>query len=182
MASFSARPITTWPRSSWLPVRPRRRHLIAGLVLGLAGCGDKPPPPPPPTIVNLQLSATGSANQTPDGKGAPVNVRVYQLGSAAAFDGAEFFPLFRTDKTTLGTDLVKKDEYLLTPDAPVKSASISPMEPVKVIGVFAAYRDFQKVAWRATAEVPAHKTTTMTITADRDGVKLVATPGKPASP
>ena len=59
---------------------------IVATLLVLAGCA--PPPPPPPTVVNVRASAAADANATPDGKGAPVAIRVYQLASKAGFEGA----------------------------------------------------------------------------------------------
>ena len=156
----------------------RLRTAIVVALLGVAGCA---PAPPPPTVVNLQASATATVNATPQGQGAPVAIRIYQLASKAAFERAEFFPLYNTDAAALGPDLVKKDEFLLAPGSS-KSVTLQPADTVRVIGVFAAYRDFQNATWRGDADIPAHQTTTVTITADRAGIKLVATSGKPASP
>lgn len=161
-----------------------RRWLRLGMTCGLlamvAACGS-PPPPPPPTVVAVKLSAAADSNATQSGQGAPVVVRIYQLASPAAFEGAEFFRLYNADAATLGPDLVKKDEYLLAPGES-RSVTLSPMEPVHAIGVFAAYRDFQQATWRATAPVPAHKTTNVTIVAGASAVTLTATPAPPASP
>jgi type VI secretion system protein VasD len=159
------------------------RGLAAGMILLLAGCSDPkpPPPPPPPTIANVELSAATNNNMTVDGQGAPVDVRVFQLTSKSAFDRAEFFALYKNDTATLGPDLIKKDAFLLIPGG-AKSLNLKPADPVRVIGVFAAYRDFPKMNWRASAEVPAHQTTTLTVTMDSSGIKLAAKSVKPASP
>jgi type VI secretion system protein VasD len=157
------------------------RRLAVGIVLVLAGCSSPPPPPPAPTVVELRFSATAADNATPDGQGAPIAIRVYQLASRSGFEGAEFYPLYRTDSATLGPDLIKKEEFLLAPGS-TKSLHLTPADTVHAIGVFGAYRDFQNVSWRAAADVPAHRTTTITITADRPGLKLEAITAKPASP
>jgi type VI secretion system protein VasD len=158
-------------RAHWLP---------AGALLLLAGCSSAPAPPPA-TVVSIQITADANANATLQGEGAPVAIRVYQLASRSGFDGAEFYRLYSADAATLGSDLIKKDELLLTPGTS-KSLTLMPADPVHAIGVFAAYRDFQHVTWRAAADLPAHQATTVTVTADRAGIKLAATPGKPASP
>jgi type VI secretion system protein VasD len=152
--------------------------LCAAVLLGVAGCGG-PPPPPPPTVVNLTYSATADVNPVAGGQGAPVVIRIFQLASKSAFEGAEFYPLYNAAPTTLGPDLIKKDETLLAPGAS-KSLTLTPTDAVKVIGVFAAYRDFQHATWRVDTDIPPNKTTTVTITADSTGLKLVASPGKPA--
>jgi len=154
--------------------------LAAAISLLVAGCGG-PPPPPPPTVVDVQANAALDTNLTPDGQGAPVATRVYQLGSKSGLMGAEFFPIYKSDAATLGPDLIKKDEFLLVPGGS-KTLNLTPQDPVHAIGVFAAYRDFQNTTWKAAADIPAHKTTTITITLDKAGVKLEAKPGKPASP
>ncbi len=148
------------------------------MLLLLASCAAPPPPPPPPTIVDLTLTTGSDANPTTSGQGAPVVVRVYQLGSAAGFEKAEFFRLLNQDSATLGADLVKKDEYLLAPGSS-RRVNLTPSATVKAIGVFAAYRDFQKVAWRGTAEVPPNKTTDVAVRADAAGVSVAATPAPP---
>ena len=134
-----------------------RPFIILGVLTAIAAC-SAPPKPPPPTVVELTLTATPDVNPTPSGQGAPIQgaplvVRVYQLGSTSAFTGAEFFPLFNQDQATLGTDLVKRDELTLVPGQ-TKTLTLTPTEPVKAVGVFAAYRDFQHATWRA-APIPA---------------------------
>jgi type VI secretion system protein VasD len=158
-----------------------RANLALGILLLAAGCSSPPPPPPPPTVVNVELSAATNSNLTIDGQGAPVDTRIYQLASKSGFDGAEFFPLYKTDSATLGPDLIKKDTFLLIPGG-ARSLSLTPTDAVHAVGVFAAYRDFQHVTWRASADIPPHQTTTLTITMDSAGVKLVAKSVKPASP
>jgi type VI secretion system protein VasD len=147
--------------------------LAIAALLALSSCG--PPPPPPPTIVNAQVTAGADVNATQDGKGAPLAVRVYQLGSKAGFEGAEFFRLYNADTATLGPDLVKKEEFVLTPGGS-KSLSLTPTDQVKSIGVFGAYREFQTVVWRATADVAPNKTVNLVITADKAGIKIAAKP------
>ena len=146
--------------------------LVSGLLAGLAACS---PPPPPPTVVNVAMSADQDDNKDPAGHGAPLVVRLYQLGSDAAFGSAEFFQLFNQDAATLKTDLVKKDEYILAPGQS-KSATLNPMDPVTAIGVFAAYREYQTVTWRATVSVAPHATTKITIQAGAKGLVVKTDP------
>ena len=144
-----------------------RRHRSPPLALlcmvALSGCAT-PPPPVIPTVVELKITATPGVNPTQAGVGAPVVVRVYQLGSTAAFEKAEFYRLLNSDTATLGTDLVKKDEYLLAPGS-TKTETLTIPDTVHAIGVIAAYREFKNVTWRVDAPVPPHKTTPIVITA-----------------
>ena len=146
----------------------------------MASCGSPPPSPPPPTTVSLQISAAADANATPDGQGAPVAIRIYQLASKLGFEGAEFYRLYNADTATLGPDLIKKDELLVAPNT-TKSLTLMPADTVHALGVFAAYSNFQTASWRAACDIPAHQITTGTGTADRTGIKLAAASSKPAS-
>jgi type VI secretion system protein VasD len=117
-----------------------------------------------------------SRSPSPTGQGSPVVLRIYQLGSTSAFTGAEFFPLFNQDQATLGADLVRRDEMILAPGQ-TKTLTLTPADPVKAIGVFAAYRDFSHATWRGTADVPPHQTTRITVRAAGNGITVTAAPG-----
>jgi type VI secretion system protein VasD len=143
------------------------------LLAALAGCS--PPPPPPPTVVNLTLTATQDVNPNASGQAAPVAVRVYQLDSTNAFDNAEFFPLFNDDKTALKTTLVARDDYILAPGT-TKTVTLNPKDQVTDLGIFAGYQNFQQAKWRADVPVPAHKTTSVTVTFAKGGITATAGP------
>ena len=145
---------------------------------GLAGCGS-PPPPVPPTLVNATISAGPDVNAGPNGAAAPVAVRIYQLVSPAGFAGAQFFPLFNGDAAVLKDDLVKRDDLLLAPGQSTTLA-LKPEDRAHAIGVFAAYRDYEHVDWRAMADIPAHQTSTLTVTAGKAGVTAKIEAVKPA--
>jgi type VI secretion system protein VasD len=145
--------------------------VVTAALAALAGCAPPPPPPIPPTIVNITLITTADDNPTTTGQGAPLALRIYQLGAAATFNAAEFFPLFNDDATTLKSDLVHRDDFLLPPGT-TKTETITPKDPVTAIGVFGAYRTYQTANWRASADVAPHKTTNITVTAGHDGLVL----------
>ena len=123
-------------RATWLIAR----IFAASAALAVASCGGKPPPPP--TVVNLTLRAGADVNPGPGGGAAPIVVRYYQLASPAAFNGAEFFQLFDQDEATLKGDGTKHEEYVLAPGE-TKTATLTPDPPVKMLGFFAAFRDYQ---------------------------------------
>jgi len=153
---------------------PRRLPLL--LLLAAAACGG--PPPPPPTVLNAEVTVAADANAGPGGTGAPVSLRIYQLVSPAGFEGAQFFPLFNGDAAVLKDDLVKRDDLLLAPGQS-KTLTLSPPDRAKAIGVFAAYRDYESVAWRAVAAIPANQTSTLTVTAGKAGLSIKIAPAKP---
>ena len=147
------------------------RAVAGGLtVASLAACGGAPPPPPP-TVVKLTLAAGADVNPSPSGQASPIALRVYQLGSAAGFTNAEFFPLYNDDAAALKTDLIKREDFLLAPGQ-TRLDTIMPNDQVKAIGILAAYRDFQHTTWRATVDVVPHQTSAVTATAGHDGLTV----------
>ena len=119
--------------------------------------------------------ASKDVNPTQSGQGAPVVLRIYQLAATAGFEKAEFFRLLNADTATLGADLLKKDEYLLAPGSK-KTETLTVGDTVRALGVFAVYREFQKVTWRATIPLPKNKTTPVTIDATATGLKVTPAP------
>ena len=140
------------------------------LLLSLAACGG--PPPPPPTLVSVVATAESGSNA-----GAPVALRVYQLASPAAFDGAQFFAVFNGDAAVLKDDLVKRDDMILAPGQS-KTIALAPADRVTTIGVFGAYRDVETTTWRATVAVPAHQSSVLTVTSGPTGVSAKIAPAK----
>jgi type VI secretion system protein VasD len=173
-------------------LRIRMRHMVGGrrcgtgagglfmaalVVAGVLGSCGGPPPPPPPTVIEATVSATGDVNADAAGTGAPVVIRIYQLVSGTSFKGATFFPLFEKDAATLKDDLVKREELLLAPGQ-TKTMTLLPEDRAHVIGVFAAYRDYEHLAWSGTVDIPAHQTSTLTVKAGHAGLELAIQPAK----
>ncbi len=119
--------------------------------------------------VEVRLTAAAGANASASGQGAPVVVRIYQLGSTAAFDKAEFFRLLNADAATLGADLIAKDEVLVAPGA-TRQQSLVLTDKVRAIGLFAAFRDFPRKAWRLAVPVPAGSAATVPVAVTAAGL------------
>lgn len=147
---------------------------ILAATAALAACS---PAPPPPTLVAVKATAEADANAGPDGRGAPVSIRIYQLASPAGFEGAQFFQLFNGDAATLKDDIVKRDDLLLAPGTS-KDLPLAPTDKVKAIGVFGAFRDYENAAWHAVVTVPPHESSVLTVTATKAGVTAKITPAK----
>jgi len=148
--------------------------VLAGL---LSGCGGAPAAPAP-TVVDIAVATTKDVNADPGGAGAPIAIRIYQLGSSTGFKAATFFPVFEKDAATLKDDLVKREDLLLGPGQ-AKTLALTPEDRVHAIGVFAAYRDYEHVAWSGAVDVPAHQASKLMVTAGRAGLDLAITPVKP---
>lgn len=168
--------VASWLQRRLRPALPPNLSCLAALLAlaALSACAA-PPPPIPPTVLKLKIVASADVNATQAGQGAPVLLRIYQLGSAAAFEKAEFFRLNSADTATLGADIVKKDEYLIVPGA-TKEETLTLPDNVKAVGFFAAYREFQKATWRATVAPEAHKTTAVAVTVNASGLSAAPAP------
>ena len=161
-----------------------RRRLAATLAtlatLALAGCAAKPialPPifKPDPTVVRLQLAADATVNADSRGRATPVVVRYYVLQNTVAFDSADFFSLFERDEALLGTAVLAREETTLKPGQVLK-VELSPQGEARHLAVLAAYRDVNKIRWRATAPIPQNKTTAYTVRIGAQGITISPPP------
>ncbi|WP_211460482.1 type VI secretion system lipoprotein TssJ [Collimonas silvisoli] len=103
--------------------------------------------------LDLVIEAGSDVNPDEKSRAAPLMVRIYELKSDAAFQEADFFSLQSSDKVTLGSDLLAKDEYILRPgDNQAIRRKSSPS--TEAIGVLAAYRDLPNSNWRVVYKLP----------------------------
>lgn len=139
---------------------------VAGLCL-VASCGGAPKPVV--TTVNGSMLAAQKLNPTESGRAAPLQVRVYELKTAAAFNGAGFMALYQNDQATLGADVVNREELMLQPseNRAIKK-TVSP--ETKFIGVVGAYRQIEKATWRVVVPVQTGKEQTLTIRAGENAL------------
>jgi len=148
----------------------RRRLLIALPVLAVAaGCAK---PPPKPTLVKVVFNAQANVNPDASGRPSPVTVRMYGLKSRAAYDTADFFALYEKDKETLGGDLVFKEEFQLLPN---ESKTLDKQLPPEVVylGMFAAFRDLERSAWRRVATFVPHQANNLQVVIERSSVTVL---------
>ncbi len=159
---------------------PRRAALaVAGVAaLALAGCVSTPPPPAP-TIVKVALSAAPDANLGPGGQPAPLQVHLFWLRAAAGVQQADFFALTETPEATLGADLAAHETVTVRPGQSV-SVSHRATQGESALGVVAAYRRIDQVAWKSVVSFAPNRTTGLTVTLGAMGVS-VGTGGPVAS-
>ena len=133
-----------------------RALLLIGGILLATGCGSSPP--------LLRGAITVDSNVNPDraGRPSPIVVRVYELKSVAAFNGADFFALFDSEQATLSSELVGREEFQLQP-AETRQYQRQLQPDTKFIGVVAAFRDLEQARWRQTAPVPKKSKPSITI-------------------
>ena len=146
--------------------------LVFGLMFFL-GCASAPPEPVvvPPTLLNLQISATPNTNPDGFGKAQPVLLRIYELREQSNFSGADFFSVFDKEQATLAADLVKKQEFLLTPGEN-KSLSFETAADTRFIGIFSAFRLLDTAQWRVIAPLVLHQNNVVKLSIDKNQLIL----------
>ena len=155
-----------------------KRSLQAIAVIAMAfflnACASNKVPllPPSPTIVNVSLQTDATIN--PDSKGSPnpVVVRYYLLANSGQFESADFFSIFEGDDKALAGTIVSREEVSMRPGQTL-DVKLKPQQEARAIGVFVAYRNFERSVWRATAAVPQNKTSTFKVSIGRDKVSIV---------
>jgi type VI secretion system protein VasD len=132
----------------------RMRFLLAVVVVALsAGCGTSPPKP---TVIEAAVDAATDLNPDSRGRASPIVVRVFELKTLAAFNGADFFSLWDRERETLASELVARDEFQLRPGEPKKfERTLQP--DTRYIGVIAAYRDLERAQWRGSVAILPHR-------------------------
>jgi len=144
--------------------------LSAGLITSLAACVAAPPPPPPTEVV-LSISADGAVNPDPSGRASPVQVHLYWLRGAGAFQSADFFALTGDPSATLGADLAAHEVVTLRP-MEQQGMTRRTAAGVTHVGVVAAYRSLDGVSWRAVSSFPANARTGFTLALGANGVTM----------
>jgi type VI secretion system protein VasD len=136
-----------------------RVAFLTGLLAALIACASPPPPPPPPpkpTQLTGSIEVSTKVNPSASQRPSPLLLRVYELKSAATFNGADFISLFQRDQAELGADLVAREEYVLTPGE--TKAFIKTLSPdTRFLGVMGAFRDLDRSQWRSVVAVDPKK-------------------------
>ena len=132
-----------------------RALLLLGLLLA-AGCGSSPP------LLRGAINVEPNVNPDRAGRPSPIVVRVYELKSVAAFNGADFFALFDNEQATLSGELVGREEFQLQPGE-TRQYQRQLQPDTKFIGVVGAFRDLEQARWRQTAPVPKKSKPSITI-------------------
>jgi len=135
-------------------VRRRRElwHLL--LIVALAALFASAPADAAKKL-KVKSVVTAAADLNPDyqGRASPVNIIVFQLASADAFQNADFFSLFEEGSPILGGDMLGRTQMLLKPGEEREWVAEFEKE-TRFVGVIAAYRDIENAQWRGMIELP----------------------------
>jgi type VI secretion system protein VasD len=143
------------------------------VALLLAACGG--PAKVKPTQVNASLVAAAEVNRSESGRPSPLQLRVYELKSVAAFNSADFMSLYQRDQAELAADLVGKEEYRLEPgESKAFSKTLAP--ETRFLGVLASYRDVEHAKWRSVVTIQPQQTQQVNIRAGALAVEATSAP------
>lgn len=124
-----------------------------------------------PTKLDATVETAKNVNPDDTGRASPIVVRLYELKSVDTFANTDFFSLYDKEASTLGQDLVGREELELQPGGThVIRRKVG--DGTQYIGVMAAYRDIDRAHWRATYKLRPHATNRLTIRLGRDSVAI----------
>jgi type VI secretion system protein VasD len=117
-------------------------------------CSSPPPPaappPAPPACVpprpQITIAASERANAGPDGKGLPVQVRLYQLKSEAKLVNPFFADIWKNDAATLAEDLLNVREVTVFPGQS-QQFPLDQLPDARVLSAVALFRVPQGRDW-----------------------------------
>jgi type VI secretion system protein VasD len=147
---------------------------LSVLLHAFVGCSS-PPKAKPPTFVAATVEASEQLNPSASRRPSPLLIRVYELKSATAFNGADFMTLYQRDAAELGADVVTREELMLKPGEQ-RAFDRKLADEVRFIGVVAAYRDLERATWRSVVAVQPNQKQRLVIRARESAIE--ATIGK----
>lgn len=123
------------------------------------------------TKVDLRIVATGDVNPDDSGRPSPVVVRVVELSSPQVFESSEFFALYQNGDQTLGKDLVGSEEFEFKP-GDVQDLKFALKPDSNYVGIFAAYRQLDRVNWRMVLPLNLKQKNQLTVLLNSRGIEL----------
>lgn len=104
------------------------------------------------SVAIIELKTTKTINPDIRGQASPLTVRVYELTSSNQFKKSGFFEVYDSEQSALGTELISRQEFIVTPEQVLRKTVVLSPE-TKYIGVVAAYSDIDNAQWRAISPV-----------------------------
>lgn len=142
---------------------------IALVLLALKGCAVANAIVEP--YHDLHIRATISTNPDDQGQPSPLVVRIYELRSKDAFQGADFFDLYDDAEETLGDDLLRSSERVIRP-AQEWTHEMRLNRHTRYIGIIGAFRNIDDADWKLSLRADPRDYETRYIRIDRRSISL----------
>lgn len=127
-----------------------RLLLVVSAAAALLGCSAANLVVDPDT--DFLFKVAKGVNPDADGRPSPLVVRYYELSSRSQFEREDFDRLFDSPESSLGPDLLVREELELQPASDLEiTRRLNPN--ARFVGLVAAYRDIETARWRAVIEV-----------------------------
>jgi type VI secretion system protein VasD len=131
-----------------------------GALFAIACSSSQPPPEAPAKPEKcaeprprVTVTASEQVNAGPDGRGLPVQVRLYQLKSEAKLLNAFFEEVWNDDAKTLEGDLLGKRELTAFPGKS-QELVLEPLPDSRVLGAVALFREPRGRDWFVNYDLP----------------------------
>lgn len=146
--------------------------LILAVSLCVTGCWSFKKDKTEPTAIQLEIIGSPSMNPDLNARPSPVIVRVYQLGAPGAFESAGFDAIFYDEQSTLASDLIKSEEFVIRP-GDIQQYRDEPEPEALYLGVVAAFRGIDSAVWKRHIAIPQHKNTRVRVLLEGVNVEIL---------
>lgn len=141
--------------------RDTKAFIVRGLIVSLAalvllGCSSTARRVPVPYAI--ELAADAKVNPDVHGRPSPIQITVFELSSASAFESRDFFSLQSDPQAALGKELLNTDQAILRPGE-TKTLQYTGNPEARMVGIVAGYRDLEKSHWRLVVPLPEAQNT-----------------------
>ncbi len=149
--------------SLWCINHRMRGWIVVAMSLAAFGCAHAPAPAPKqdvasckqPTVL-VSLAATDKVNPALDGRGRPVQIRLYVLKSDAQLQTATFDEVWQNESKAFGEDLLKSQGLTVFPQE-TKTVSVAPVAGARNLAVIALFREPQGKNWFVSYQLDTPK-------------------------
>lgn len=128
--------------------------LVSAYLLLVTGCAATEHAAAIPYSITFNVA--GDVNPDASRRPTPIVLKVYQLKTSSAFDGADFFSLQSKPDSVLGSELLGVDRVILRPGES-RTLHYSGSADAHAIGVVAEYRQIEQSRWKLTIPLPPPK-------------------------
>jgi type VI secretion system protein VasD len=133
-----------------------RPMMMACAFAALAACSSTAKLVASPYVI--ELKADENVNPNGEGRASPIQVLVYEMKSANAFESSNFFALQSNPQTALGAELLHTEQIILKPGQ-VHAFTRKGDVQAQAVGLVAAYRELEGRQWRLTVPLPEPQST-----------------------